>query len=45
MNNRTLDKLRQMRLYGMHDAFKNITGGYTKRANDLRPVYLPSGIQ
>lgn len=22
MNNRTLDKLRQMRLYGMHDAFK-----------------------
>lgn len=22
MNNRTLEKLRQIRLYGMHDAFK-----------------------
>ena len=44
MNNQTLEKLRQMRLFGMHDAFKTSLEN-TIKEDDPGPVRIAPGSQ
>lgn len=45
MNSQTLEKLRQMRFYGMYDAFKTSLENTLKEQMTGGSIYLPLSLQ